>query len=220
MVQPSNHAKTQGKTPPTVMVVGSTNPAATPLEGRPPLFRECLSLAFDPQYPAKSFLAECRIDDGEWEPLPSITGKIDDAFEPTYLNEYFKRKGVNRKVKTGVTAIRIKFPVLDEAYLSKALAAAERKYTTASVQLPTPGKKGVVSGVLSINANLSNLDRTMFVAFYIDGELKSMTNTPPFIYDWDTKEAPNGEHEIEVRAIDENGHIISKTASRVTVANP
>ncbi len=220
MVQPSNHAKTQGKTSPTVMVVGSAIPGATPLEGRPPLFREFISLAFDPQNAASSFLVQCKIDDGNWEILPSITGKVDDAFEARYLNEYFKRQGSNRRIKTGVTALRIKFPVFDREYLGKVLTASERKYSEESVQLPTPGRKGVVSGVLTINANLSNLERTMFVAFYIDGELKSMTNSPPFAYDWDTTEVSNGEHEIEVRALDENGHTISKTTSRVTVANP
>ena len=219
MIQPSNHAKTQGATPPQVMVVGWRDPAGTPMEGRAPLFRGCLSPAFDPASPVNSCRVQVRIDDGDWEDLPPIVGKIGDALESSYLNELFVRKGIKRKVKTGVTAIRILFPSLSPAYLQARLKASERKYSYAMIQLPVIGKTGVVNSVLTINASLRNVDRTMFVSFYIDGELKSMTNSPPFAFDWDTTTVSNGEHEIEVQALDSSGHIVSKSSSRVIVAN-
>jgi len=219
MIQPSNHAKTQGATPPQVMVVGSRDPAGTPMEARAPLFRGCLSPAFDPASPANSVRAQMRIDDGNWEDLPAIVGKIGDALESSYLNELFERKGIKRKVKTGVTAIRILFPSLSPAYLQARLKASERQYSYAMIQLPVIGKTGVVNGVLTINASLRNIDRAMFISFYIDGELKSMTNSPPFAYDWDTTTVKNGEHEIEVQALDSSGHLVSKSSSRVIVTN-
>ena len=219
MIQPSNHAKTQGPTPPQVMVVGWKGPAGTPMEGREPLYQKYLSLAFDPKYPEHSYRTQVRIDDGDWEDMPVLVGKIDDAFEASYLNEFFAKKDIKRKVETGVTAFRILTPKLDPAYLQARLKASERKYTIASVQLPAIGKTGVVSGVLTINAALRNFDRIAFVAFYIDGDLKSMTNSQPFSYDWDTTTVTNGEHEIEVRALDAGVTVISKSSSRVIVAN-
>lgn len=213
MIQPSKHAATQGTAPPQVMVIRPPQLGGEPLEGKPPLFCGCISLAYDPVNERNSYIAQVRIDDGEWRNMPVIVGKADDAFGSEYLNRIFAGDGDRSKVHTGVTAIRIRFPVYDQAYLAARLKASARRYATAS------GKSQIVSGVLTVNARLINHDRVMFVAFYIDGDLRCMSNSQPFQYDWDTTTVPDGEHEIEVRALDSAGGVISKTVSRVIVSN-
>jgi len=80
------------------MVIGPPNATDPPIDGTAPLFRG---------YIRPSDRVECRIDGGSWEPLPELYGKLDAAFSPMDLMAYFKGKGIDRTVRSGLTHLRI-----------------------------------------------------------------------------------------------------------------
>ncbi len=80
------------------MVVGPLNIKDKSLEGQYPLF----SGLFTP-----GMKVQMRIDDGEWEDLPEITGKVEDAFTPSGLIRYYQYQGTPRQVIHGMTHLRI-----------------------------------------------------------------------------------------------------------------
>ncbi|MDD4153507.1 MAG: hypothetical protein PHD91_07315, partial [bacterium] len=71
------------------------------------------------QRPELSSEVQIRLDDGPWESIPQIIGKVDNAFEPSYLNAYYTARGCPRRISTGITHIRILLPRL-ESHLSSA----------------------------------------------------------------------------------------------------
>lgn len=115
MIQPSRHAKTQpvmGQ----VMIVERL-PGASPLEGAPPMFSECINLAWNPDDPHNSYRAEVRINSGEWQPAHEIVGKDDHAFSD--------------QVRGRVTHIRLLFPQFSGKFVEAEIAGAAEAYSGA-----------------------------------------------------------------------------------------
>jgi len=216
MIQPSYHSRIQPCPPNQVMIVGPENPAERVLEGKPPLFSGFVGLAYDPMDHANSCRAQVRIDGGDWENVPTVVGKVDNAFLPAWLTAYYGRLGQKRVVKTGVTHIRLLFPRLDKAFLT----AQAGKYRTiyANTALSAAGGEAV-SGTVTINAAVKNNAPLAFVSIFLDGQPAGISNTVPYSYSWDTTRYDDGPHTIDVRGSDETGRVVTSKITRVVVKN-
>lgn len=191
MIQPNRHAQEQGETSPQVMVISPVEESTSRLEGSPPLFRNYINLYYYPESLECSYRAQVRIDDGDWEEIPCLAGKIDNAFEAFALQDYFAKTGRPRIVKRGVTALRILFADLDTSLLKKDLAKEAEGYTARSTQENTQKFSGVVSV-----APARFQKRFCLVNLYVDGRLVYTTNEWPYRFTWDTRSVPNGWHSI------------------------
>jgi hypothetical protein len=57
------------------------------------------------------------------------------------------------------------------------------------------------------------------VSFFLDGRLTTLTNQPPFRWQWDTTNAKNGEHLIEIRGLNAQNAVVTTVSKRVVVDN-
>lgn len=76
-----------------------------------------------------------------------------------------------------------------------------------------------VSGNLTLKADVTNAENVTMVSFMIDGKLHSVTNIPPFIYNWDTTLFSNGRHLIYIEGMDDLGNVLTETTAEVFVKN-
>src|SRR5687768_16694306 len=76
-----------------------------------------------------------------------------------------------------------------------------------------------VNGTLFVSAKLKPGDQPNAVTFLHEGAVAGIMNTPPFSMRWDTREWQDGEHLIEVRALDKGGGILSRSKALVVVQN-
>jgi hypothetical protein len=76
-----------------------------------------------------------------------------------------------------------------------------------------------VAGTLMVSAKLKPGDQPNAVTFLHEGDVAGIMNTPPFTMRWNTKEWPDGEHLVEVRALDKGGGILSRSKALVVVQN-
>jgi hypothetical protein len=70
-----------------------------------------------------------------------------------------------------------------------------------------------------VSAKLKPGDQPNAVTFLHEGDVAGIMNTPPFTMRWNTKEWPDGEHLVEVRALDKGGGILSRSKALVVVQN-
>ncbi len=98
---------------------------------------------------------------------------------------------------------------LGQAYLAQSLAHAKQEH------------RPVVSGVLSLKAKLpeGEPDPIHFVLYVVDNQIVSSQNVPPFQFEWDTRRETEGEHLVEVRALNRNSHIITSKRTLLVVQN-
>ncbi len=85
-------------------------------------------------------------------------------------------------------------------------------------KLRAAGRKPV-NGTLFVSAKLKPGDQPNAVTFLHEGAVAGIMNTAPFSMRWDTKEWPDGEHLIEVRALDKGGGVLSRSKALVVVQN-
>jgi hypothetical protein len=80
----------------------------------------------------------------------------------------------------------------------------------------------IITGILTLKPKLPDgePDPIVYVTYHIDGEQVSAQNTIPFSHDWDTKQAQNGEHVVEIRALNRQGTLLTKAKVMVVVNNP
>ncbi|MEN6520584.1 MAG: hypothetical protein ABFD46_05470 [Armatimonadota bacterium] len=104
-IQPSAHAKTQP--PMTQALIIAPAPGVKPLEGSAPIFFGYIGLAYDPLNPNDSLRVEVSISDGEWQPMPEMMGRDDQAV-----------------TRQNITKFRLIFPKYDQEFLKRALANA------------------------------------------------------------------------------------------------
>ncbi|MCL6520189.1 MAG: LysM peptidoglycan-binding domain-containing protein [Armatimonadetes bacterium] len=84
---------------------------------------------------------------------------------------------------------------------------------------PTEGQ--TISGKVKIEIQArDNSGQPPYVTISIDKVVKAMRNFPPYTYEWDTTEVPNGPHTIEVKAIDNLDNRRDSKPVRVIVKNP
>ena len=80
-------------------------------------------------------------------------------------------------------------------------------------------KLPMVSGNVSLKADLTRAREVRMVSFFVDGKFVAMTNTMPFNYVWDTTKTPNGAHSIKIEGSDAAGDAISEKSTNVVVGN-
>jgi hypothetical protein len=159
--------------------------------------------------------------------MPEVVGKVDDAFTAPALNRYFRNRGIDRRVTSGVTHLRILFPHLDAATIAADLEGLTAAGAGVSLA-PGAGAASAASpqrvqGVVTLNVELKNIGdpkRIAMVMVYVDGRVAAILNMPPFRYDLDTRRLTNGVHEVELRAVDVAGGIIAQRRTEVMVENP
>jgi hypothetical protein len=103
---------------------------------------------------------------------------------------------------------------LDSFTLDRCAQAADVESPTVRVTAPASG--AMVSGRVSIAATAADDVRVEKVDFWIDGVLRSVDRTAPYVYTWDSATAAIGTHRIEARAYDIGGNTTSSTVVTVT----
>lgn len=194
MVQPVFHAGEQGEQSPQVMVIGPTdgsNASASggpKVEGTEPLFFGNINLTSYRSLPENSFRTQVRIDDGDWENIPEIIGRVDNAFTPAYLNRYFAEK--KRNVIRGVTAIRLLFPIYEQELLRHDLAKEAAEYAGRISDMRC------ISGTAVIKPG-SAIEPNALLEYYLDGN-PAFTCSGSRAWQWDTTKTSNGLHLVEI----------------------
>ena len=80
-------------------------------------------------------------------------------------------------------------------------------------------KKSPTTGILTINVNLPEEEKIAALTYYVDGALIGIQNAKPFLLRQDTRKWKNGEHLIEVKAVDNSGAKITSRRTLVYVEN-
>lgn len=88
------------------------------------------------------------------------------------------------------------------------------------VRLMNPKMGATVMGPLEIKVGFGRELRNSYVSFFVNNQFRSMTNTAPYSYIWDTTREPNGWHELEAWVVDENSSTLKTRKTRVFVNNP
>jgi hypothetical protein len=71
---------------------------------------------------------------------------------------------------------------------------------------------------LRIVANIQG-QGIVYVMFYVDGQIRKMTNRAPYEWLWDTRTVRNGPHSLEIRGADADGRILTTQTREVAVYN-
>lgn len=194
---------------------GTTHPASQLLieavaegDGKPvvsPFFALSAPLSSDDPLDPQPTRVEVRIDGGEWEPCPDLRGTIS---EEDLVKSIQGALGEKRTVKDGITHLRLTYsPIPAGAPLMRRLKLAV-----------TPAAESVQRGRVTISANVQG-DGITFVQFYLNGRLVQLTNQPPFNWQWDTTQTPNGEHLLEIRGLDNRLVVVTSALTKIIVDN-
>jgi hypothetical protein len=89
---------------------------------------------------------------------------------------------------------------------------------TASITILIPRHGTSVSGVVPIEVRVSGQARP-YVSFFVDGQVRTLRNYPPYVYYWDTSRERNGWHTLEAWSFD-GSQTFKSPATRVFVNNP
>lgn len=85
-----------------------------------------------------------------------------------------------------------------------------------TIIVPRNGTK--VAGTVPIEARVNRRD-SVYVSFFVDGQIRGLRNYPPYVYNWDTTRETNGWHTLEVWSYDGN-QTLRTPPMRVFVNNP
>jgi len=189
---------------------------------------------------------EARLDGGPWEPLPAAGGAAPAALTAEALSQQFAALGAPRRLSEGVTHLRLVLAPPSPERLRAALAQAivEGGARLAAIPAHTvPPRHTIRPGAAHPKAQMPGspkgaaakrprkATRTLrvvahiqgqgivYVMFYVDGQIRKMTNTPPFEWLWDTRATPNGTHSLEIRGADADGRILTTQTQPVAVYN-
>jgi hypothetical protein len=201
-IQPAYHnAQGDGAGAPSVLVIGSRKkPPAPEMEGTPPLFYGYFDLAWSRDQPGHSWRAEVQRRHGPWQPMPSLIGDRTLAL-------------------ADVTALRlVRGEAGDAAWRAGEITVAEKDYALRALAVARAGKTMVTRGRITLTAAAPDR-RTAYVAFYVDGEFRGVTNSAPYRFDWNTRQVPDGEYVIEALAQDASSQTLSSTRTKIWVDN-
>lgn len=160
------------------------------------------------------FAAESFSDDESLQALKAVklteNGQFAEAFDIwKMLQDSAVRPGFGERLGCAMTFVKAKPLVATGESVGKS-------YMPAAAQ---QSKLPVVSGNVSLKADLSKAANVHIVSFFVDGRFVGMTNTPPFNYVWDTKTASNGAHVIKIEGTDIRGDVVSAKSMDVVVEN-
>ncbi len=201
-IQPAYHnAQGDGAGAPSVLVIGSRKkPPAPEMEGTPPLFYGYFDLGWGMDQPKHSWRMEVQHREGPWQPMPTLIGSL-----PLALAD--------------VSALRlVRDSPGDGPWREAQVKIAEKEYAVQALADARAGKSLIERGDVTFSASAPDR-RTAFVAFYLDGQLRGLTNTAPYSFRWNSRVVPDGEYVIEALAQDENNQTLSSTRTKIWVDN-
>jgi hypothetical protein len=101
------------------------------------------------------------------------------------------------------------------------LDALARAYAASAVARAHAQGHRVVSGTLTIRARLpeGEPDPIAAVTYTVDDDLLAAQNVGPFSFDWNTRRVPDGEHVVEISALNRNGRLITHARTLIVVNN-
>ena len=196
---PGKTARAGKKAPPTPPGIGTDIPAGTGLFGDlvPPAGASVGVIADTPRespFPADYLPA---LEDvfvfHVRLPLPPAVGTQTEAERDSALRE---------RVRVEVTA-------LQKAYAAGAVARAR-----------SAGRR-IVSGTVTLRAQLpeGEPDPITAVTYMLDGRFIAAQDTAPFVYSWNTRNVEEGEHVLEIRAVNRNARPVTQIRALVVVQN-
>jgi hypothetical protein len=105
----------------------------------------------------------------------------------------------------------------------KLLASETTTVTTETTQGPifltNPKMGATIKGNVNIKVGFGREMKNSYVSFFIDNQFKSISNVPPFEFNWDTTRDTNGWHEVEAWVVDESSSTFKTKKIRVFVQN-
>ncbi len=88
------------------------------------------------------------------------------------------------------------------------------------VYITGPKQGASIQGITEIKLGFGKDMKNVWVSFFVDNDHRDITNTPPYVYAWDTQKEPNGWHTVEAWAVDGDSNTFKSKQVRVFVNNP
>lgn len=108
-------------------------------------------------------------------------------------------------------------PVVTDLSLQKTYLASMSDQLAQAAQRNRTSSKS--SGIITLKPPADLSSQTAMVTYSIDDRLAGVVNSPPYEYEWDTKNYANGKHAIRIAALDSSGESLSSTDQRTFVKN-
>ena len=124
---------------------------------------------------------------------------------------------VARDASAGKYPVTVNDPSGGTYTLANAFEVVDNRPPTVSILTPEAGN--TVKGLVTITAAAADDAQIAKVSFFIDGEKMGQDEIFPFQQAWNTRSAPNGEHEIEAVATDDRGLETRSAKIKVQVSN-
>ena len=101
------------------------------------------------------------------------------------------------------------------------VTALQKEYAAGAIARAAANKRKVVSGTLTLRANIpeGEPDPVTAVTYLLDGRFIAAQDTAPFVYQWNTQNVEDGEHVLEIRAVNRNARLVTRMRALVVVQN-
>ena len=108
------------------------------------------------------------------------------------------------------------------ATLREQLEILANTYDAGAIARARIAHRSIVSGTWTLRAKLppDEPDPIVYVSYLVDDDTVATQNTAPFSFAWDTKFVSNGEHLVEIRALNRSGNLVTQVRALVVVDNP
>lgn len=168
---------------------------------------------------------------------PTITVRYSDAHaaivEMLVNGESIATRTVNASKANGETTFtlnlsglaagenRVEIRLYDKAgqLLASKTTLVTAEHDKGPVFISAPKQGATVQGTLDIKVGFEQQFKNSYVSFFIDNQFKSLSNVPPFEFNWDTSKDSNGWHEIEAWVVDESSTTWKTRKVKVFVQN-
>jgi len=170
---------------------------------------------------------------------PTLTVKYDGAnaslVELRINGESFATKAVSANASKGETTFTLTVSDLKDGEnkveirlydkTGKVIGSQEQSMSTdqankGPVYITGPKQGANVQGITEIKLGFGKELKNVWVSFFVDGDHRDITNTPPYNYVWDTQKESNGWHTVEAWAVDPDSNTYKTKQVRVFVNNP
>ncbi|MBP5274040.1 MAG: polysaccharide deacetylase family protein [Abditibacteriota bacterium] len=139
-----------------------------------------------------------------------LRDNISDSLKGLREIEKIKGRDIYKDTKGIILAYDYKKPIFFNAFAIRG-----------RIGLEAPKEKAdyVLEGRATIRADIGNNDTVKSAMLYIDGKMKSMTNSYPFSFVLNTANIPNGVHDVKIAALDAYGNKISEKRFTAEIFN-
>ena len=125
-----------------------------------------------------------------------------------------------KSLKFGDNDVEIRLYDKDGRFLGSERSTITTEEGQTPVYLIGPKVGATVMGPVQVSVGFGKELKNTYVSFFIDNHFKSMSNTPPFNYIWDTARDSNGWHEVEAWVVDDSSNTYKTRKLRIFVNNP